>query len=215
MQQESYLFPFLEKFAFNNSDSGPANDIIYSLTAGNENQLWVGCRYGGLNLLNKKTKKFKNFKAFTYEGSLSNNDVLSVFKDSRQRIWIGTSYGLNMIKSEDALLTEPVFKKLTTLNGLPNNTIHAIEEDRSGQIWVSTNKGLAKVNPEDMKVSYYQQSDGLQSNEFCDGAVWKDKQDNLFLVELMDSIIFYLKIFINQTGYLIYVSLIFQLVAKL
>ena len=171
---------FLEKFAFNNSDSGPANDIIYSLTAGDENQLWVGCRYGGLSLLNKKTKKFKNFKAFTYEGSLSNNDVLSVFKDSRQRIWIGTSYGLNMIKNNDALLADPVFVKLTTVNGLPNNTIHAIEEDRSGQIWVSTNKGLAKVNPEDMKVSYYQQSDGLQSNEFCDGAVWKDKQDNLF-----------------------------------
>lgn len=171
---------FLEKFAFNNDDSGPANDIIYSLAAGNENQLWIGCRYGGLSLLDKKTKKFKNFKAFTYEGSLSNNDVLSVFKDSRDRIWIGTSYGLNLINDNDALLNEPVFKKLTTVNGLPNNTIHAIEEDRLGQIWVSTNKGLAKVDPSSMKVSYYQQSDGLQSNEFCDGAVWKDSQDNLF-----------------------------------
>jgi signal transduction histidine kinase/ligand-binding sensor domain-containing protein/DNA-binding response OmpR family regulator len=171
---------FLEKFSFNNSDSGPANDIIYSLVAGDENQLWIGCRYGGLSLLNKKTKKFKNFKAFTYEGSLSNNDVLTVFKDSRSHIWVGTSYGLNLINSIDALKTEPVFQKLTTANGLPNNTIHAIEEDRSGQIWVSTNKGLAKVNPTDLRVSYYQQSDGLQSNEFCDGAVWKDKTDNLF-----------------------------------
>ena len=172
---------FLEKFTFNNSDdSGPANDIIYSLAAGDENQLWIGCRYGGLSLLNKKTKKFKNFKAFTYEGSLSNNDVLSVFKDSHNRIWIGTSYGLNFINNSDALLKEPLFKKLTTVNGLPNNTVHAIEEDRLGQIWVSTNKGLAKVDPASMKVSYYQQSDGLQSNEFCDGAVWKDDQDNLF-----------------------------------
>lgn len=171
---------FLEKFTFNNSNSGPANDIIYSLAAGDENQLWIGCRYGGLSLLNKKTKKFKNFKAFTYEGSLSNNDVLSVFKDSRNRIWIGTSYGLNMINDSDALQAEPVFQKLTTANGLPNNTIHAIEEDRLQQIWVSTNKGLAKVDPVDLKISYYQQSDGLQSNEFCDGAVWKDNRDNLF-----------------------------------
>ncbi|HJY23211.1 MAG TPA: two-component regulator propeller domain-containing protein, partial [Hanamia sp.] len=179
-QKGNLSIAFLEKFTFNNSDSGPANDIIYSLAAGDENQLWIGCRYGGLSLLNKKTKKFKNFKAFTYEGSLSNNDVLSVFKDSRNRIWIGTSYGLNLINNSDALQAEPVFKKLTTLNGLPNNTIHAIEEDRSQQIWVSTNKGLAKVNPADLKISYYQQSDGLQSNEFCDGAVWKDSQDNLF-----------------------------------
>ncbi|HSV10992.1 MAG TPA: two-component regulator propeller domain-containing protein, partial [Hanamia sp.] len=135
---------FLEKFSFNNSDTGPANDIIYSLVAGYENQLWIGCRYGGLSLLNKKNKKFKNFKAFTYEGSLSNNDVLTVFKDSHNRIWVGTSYGLNLINNSDALKAEPVFQKLTTANGLPNNTIHAIEEDRSGQIWVSTNKGLAK-----------------------------------------------------------------------
>jgi len=179
-QKGNLSIAFLEKFTFNNNDTGPANDIIYSLAAGDENQLWIGCRYGGLSLLNKKTKKFKNFKAFTYEGSLSNNDVLSVFKDSRNRIWIGTSYGLNMINNSDALQAEPVFQKLTTANGLPNNTIHAIEEDRLQQIWVSTNKGLAKVDPADLKVSYYQQSDGLQSNEFCDGAVWKDNRDNLF-----------------------------------
>ncbi len=171
---------FLERFTFNNSNTGPANDIIYALAAGDDGQLWIGCRYGGLSLLDKKTKKFKTFKAFTYEGSLSNNDVLSIFKDSRNRIWIGTSYGLNWINNTDALKEEPVFQKLTTANGLPNNTIHAIEEDRTGHIWVSTNQGLAKVNQADLKVSYYQQSDGLQSNEFCDGAVWKDNLDNLF-----------------------------------
>ncbi|MEI9908372.1 MAG: two-component regulator propeller domain-containing protein [Bacteroidota bacterium] len=150
------------------------------MTAGDERQLWIGCRYGGLSLLHKSTKKFRTFKAFTYEGSLSNNDVLSIYKDSRNRIWVGTSYGLNWIEDADAASDEPVFQKLTTANGLPNNTIHTIEEDRTGHIWVSTNKGLAKVNQADLKVWYYQQSDGLQSNEFCDGAVWRDRLDNLF-----------------------------------
>ncbi len=170
----------LERFMFNNSTTGPANDIIYAVTAGDERQLWIGCRYGGLSLLHKSTKKFRTFKAFTYEGSLSNNDVLSIYKDSRNRIWVGTSYGLNWIEDADAASDEPVFQKLTTANGLPNNTIHTIEEDRTGHIWVSTNKGLAKVNQADLKVWYYQQSDGLQSNEFCDGAVWRDRLDNLF-----------------------------------
>ena len=171
---------FMEQFKFNNTNTGPANDIIYALTAGDNNQLWVGCRYGGLSLLDKKTKKFKTFKAFTYEGSLSNNDVLSIFKDSRNRVWIGTSYGLNWIESADASSQGPVFQKLTTTDGLPNNTIHTIEEDRTGHVWVSTNKGLAKINQANLEVWYYQQSDGLQSNEFCDGAVWKDKMDHLF-----------------------------------
>jgi signal transduction histidine kinase/ligand-binding sensor domain-containing protein/DNA-binding response OmpR family regulator len=171
---------FLEQFVYNNNNTGPANDIIYALAEGDRNHLWIGCRYGGLSLLNKTTRVFKTFKALAYEGSLSNNDVLSLFHDSRNKIWIGTSYGLNWINNSDALKKEPVFQKLTTANGLPNNTIHAIEEDSTGHIWVSTNKGLAKVNQADGKVSYYQQSDGLQSNEFCDGAVWKDPQGKLF-----------------------------------
>jgi len=171
---------FLEQFIVKNDNTGPANDIIYALADGDIDHLWIGCRYGGLSLLDKTTLVFKTFKAFTYEGSLSNNDVLSLFKDSRNRIWVGTSYGLNRISNEDASKEEPRFQKLTTDNGLPNNTIHAIEEDSTGQIWVSTNKGLAKVNQVDMKVSHYQQVDGLQSNEFCDGAAWKDQQGNLF-----------------------------------
>ena len=171
---------FLERFTYNNNNTGPANDIIYALADGNDDQLWVGCRYGGLSLLDKKTRLFKTFKAFTYEGSLSNNDVLSVFKDSRSRIWVGTSYGLNCINNADAANTAPLFRKLTTANGLPNNTIHAIEEDSAGHIWVSTNKGMAKVNQADQSISYYQQLDGLQSNEFCDGAVWKDMSGNLY-----------------------------------
>jgi signal transduction histidine kinase/ligand-binding sensor domain-containing protein/DNA-binding response OmpR family regulator len=171
---------FLERFTYNNNNPGPANDIIYALADGDDNHLWIGCRYGGLSLLDKTTRVFKTFKAFTYEGSLSNNDVLSLFKDSRNRIWIGTSYGLNWISNADAAKEEPVFQKLTTAEGLPNNTIHAIEEDGTGHIWVSTNKGLAKVNQDDQKVSYYQQMDGLQSNEFCDGAVWKDNGGNIF-----------------------------------
>ena len=171
---------FLERFMFNNTNTGPANDIIYTLAPNNADQLWIGCRYGGLNLFDKKTKKFRTFKAFTYQGSLSNNDVLFIYKDSRSRVWIGTSYGLNWIESADISREEPVFQKLTTADGLPNNTIHTIEEDRTGNIWVSTNRGLAKVNQVNLKIWYYQQSDGLQSNEFCDGAVWKDKLDNLF-----------------------------------
>ena len=170
---------FLDRFT-NNDNTGPANDIIYSLADGDKDHLWIGCRYGGLSLLNKTTLTFKTFKAFTYEGSLSNNDVLSLFKDSHNRIWIGTSYGLNWIDNADAVKETPEFKKLTTANGLPNNTIHAIEEDGAGFIWVSTNKGLAKVNPQGQKISYYQQLDGLQSNEFCDGAVLKDTRGRLY-----------------------------------
>jgi len=172
---------FLERFTFTNDDTGPANDIIYALADGGPDKLWIGCRYGGLSMLNKKPRRFTTYKAFAYEGSLSNNDVLSLYPDSRGRLWVGTSYGLNFASEKDLNGETPRFRKLTTAEGLPNNTIHAIEEDADGSLWVSTNKGVAKVSPDANSVTYYQQIDGLQNNEFCDGAVWKSPEGYLFM----------------------------------
>lgn len=159
--------------------NGPVNDIIYALAQGKDNRLWIACRYGGLSVLNTKTGKFKTYKAFGYEGSLSHSDVLSLFYDSKNRLWIGTSYGLNYLSYEESLKDKPKFIKITTDKGLPNNTIHAIQEDVMGNIWLSTNKGLAKINPANNSIANYQESDGLQSNEFSDGAAFKTANNNL------------------------------------
>jgi signal transduction histidine kinase/ligand-binding sensor domain-containing protein/DNA-binding response OmpR family regulator len=178
-KNKGLLLALLEKYPFRGDNTGPANDIIYALEDGGDSVLWIGCRYGGLSILNKKTRTFKSFKAFTYDGSLSNNDVLSLFKDNQNRLWVGTSYGLNWVERDELYSQHPQFRKLTMQEGLPNNTIHAIEQDSTGNIWISSNKGLACINPNN-KISYYQQVDGLQSNEFCDGAVWKDGNGLLY-----------------------------------
>jgi Response regulators consisting of a CheY-like receiver domain and a winged-helix DNA-binding domain len=161
-------------------ENGPANDIIYALSNGDNDKLWVACRYGGLSVLNKKTGAFKTFKAFAYPNSLSNNDLLSLYVDGNKRLWIGTSYGLNMLSYRESLKEKPIFKKYTMADGLPNNTIHAIEGADSGRIWISTNKGLASLNPDNGAVASFRESDGLQSNEFSDGAVWKSSSGMLY-----------------------------------
>jgi DNA-binding response OmpR family regulator/signal transduction histidine kinase/streptogramin lyase len=160
--------------------NGPANDIIYALSNGDDDRLWIACRYGGLSLLNKQTGRFKTFKAFSSPNGLSNNDVLSLYRDAEKRLWIGTSYGLNMLSYKESLKDKPAFKRFTMSEGLPNNTIHAIEGANSGSIWVSTNRGLARLNPNNGAVANFRESDGLQSNEFSDGAVWKSSKGLLF-----------------------------------
>jgi ligand-binding sensor domain-containing protein/DNA-binding response OmpR family regulator/signal transduction histidine kinase len=161
-------------------ENGPANDIIYALSNGDDGNLWIACRYGGLSVLNKQTGRFKTFKATSSSNGLSNNDVLSLYKDGKKRLWIGTSYGLNMLSYEESLKDKPKFKRFTMNEGLPNNTIHAIEGANSGSIWVSTNRGLARLNPDNDAVANFRESDGLQSNEFSDGAVWKSSKGLLF-----------------------------------
>ncbi|EDM37209.1 two-component system sensor histidine kinase/response regulator, hybrid ('one-component system') [Pedobacter sp. BAL39] len=163
-----------------NSGNGLANNIIYALSNGSDGRLWIACRYGGLSVLDKQKGTFKTFKAFTYTNSLSNNDVLSLYEDQQRRLWIGTSYGLNMLSPSESKREQPVFKRFTMEEGLPNNTIHAIEEANSGNIWLSTNKGLARLNPDNGAVSSFRESEGLQSNEFSDGAVWKSSNGTLY-----------------------------------
>jgi len=160
--------------------NGPANDIIYALAKGTDNRLWIACRYGGLSVFEPKSKTFKTFKAFGYQGSLSHSDVLSLFYDRKNGLWVGTSYGLNYLSPSESLKQQPTFVKITMdKGGLPNNTIHAIQEDGDGNIWLSTNKGLAKLNPKNNSIANYQESDGLQSNEFSDGAVFKASNNYL------------------------------------
>ncbi len=172
---------YLQQYIYNGTDDGPANNVIYSLANGNNNRLWVGCRYGGLSIFNKSTGKFTTIKAFSYDGSLSNNDVLSLYLDHKDRLWVGTSFGLNWVNETAAATNQtPVFKKLYIEDGLPNNTIHAISEENNGNIWISTNKGLAKINPLNLKIVQYKESDGLQSDEFSDNAVWKNPAGVLF-----------------------------------
>jgi signal transduction histidine kinase/ligand-binding sensor domain-containing protein/DNA-binding response OmpR family regulator len=167
---------YLKAYHYTGQPNGPGGDVIYTIIPGNDNRLWIGCRYGGLTYFDKKAQKFTTLKAHGYSGSLSNNDVLSLYLDKAKRLWVGTSFGLNWIdEAAAAKTTTPVFDKLNIDNGLPNNTIHAISEDENNNIWISTNKGLARINPQSLKIVHYKESDGLQSDEFSDNAVWKDK----------------------------------------
>nr|WP_082855959.1 two-component regulator propeller domain-containing protein [Mucilaginibacter sp. L294] len=172
---------YLKAYHYTGQSNGPGGDVIYTIARGTNDRLWIGCRYGGLSYFDKKEKKFTTLKAYTYKGSLSNNDVLSLYLDKAKRLWVGTSFGLNWIDEAAAAKTAtPVFNKLHVDNGLPNNTIHAISEDEKSNIWISTNKGLAKINPQDLKIVHYKESDGLQSDEFSDNAVWKDKSGVMY-----------------------------------
>lgn len=165
---------FIRQYRYDSQHDGLANDIVYSLCFGLDNQLWVACRYGGLSLLDKTSGRIISFRAFSYDNSLSNNDILSLYRDINNRLWVGTSYGLNWLTLAGADSQQPAFEHITATEGLPNNTIHAITADESGHIWVSTNRGLAKINSSSGNVVRFQENDGLHRAEFSDGAVWKD-----------------------------------------
>lgn len=150
-----------------------SSNNVFSIIPKNENELWIGTRLGGLNLFDKKSESFITYKNIENDPkSLSNNDILCLQTDSKNRLWVGTSFGLNLL--EDIKDNRAVFKNYTVTDGLANNTIHGIIADQKNNLWLSTNLGLSKFNLSELKFTHYTKNDGLQNNEFADGAFYKD-----------------------------------------
>lgn len=171
----------IEQFKYDESDKNSiSSNIVYALIE-DGNYLWIGTRGGGLNRFDRQTGRFTSYKNNPDQvNSLSSNDVISLLKDRQGRIWVGTTSGLNLIETISGRNIS--FKRFGEGHGLPNTNIHAIQEDGKNNIWVSTSNGLARIDPETWKISNYFYEDGLQDNEFSDGASFAsaDKQELYF-----------------------------------
>lgn len=159
-----------------------SSNIIFSIVPENDSLLWLGTRLGGLNLFNKKNGRSITFHADEANPlSLSNNDILCLHKDNQNSLWIGTSLGLNKLISDD-LTGKVAFKHYTIPDGLPNNTIHGIVNDREGNLWISTNYGLSRFTPSTGQFRNYSEFDGLQNNEFADGACYDNPENGMIFM---------------------------------
>jgi len=132
--------------------------------------LWVGTYGGGLNRYDPRTGTFTQFLHNDANlKSLSDDAVLSLFEDRSGKLWVGTMNGLNRFDADS-------FRVYSEKDGLVNATILGILEDDAGHLWMSTNKGVSRLDPRTGAVSNYNYSDGLQGNEFSQGAYAKDSR---------------------------------------
>lgn len=104
-------------------------------------QLWIATFSDGINIFDTHTKKWKYHKKGDKKGSIDNNDIFALFKDSKENIWVGTSssaFGYNRELDE--------FEKINDLN---YHFISDIIEDPKGNIWFSTyDNGVYKMDCE-------------------------------------------------------------------
>lgn len=148
------------------------SNIVYTIVEEKPNLLWFGTRGGGIYRYNALAKEIEvHIQASGNEKNrLSNNDVLSLYIDRQEQLWIGSSGGLDRL----FLQNKPYrIEHFTQHEGLPNNTIHGILEDLNANIWLSTNHGLVMYNREQNTFKNFDSNDGLKNNEFTDGAAFQ------------------------------------------
>ena len=152
-----------------------------SLFIDSSNTLWIGTTYG-LNQFDYEKEIFtRHFHDPADNNSISSNFINSIFQDSSGTLWIGTDGGgLNKMIPGSKKGAPPRFINYTVKNGLPNNVVLDILQDDQGNLWLSTNNGLSRFSLKDTTFRNYNITDGLQDNEFNDGAAFKSKSGELF-----------------------------------
>lgn len=158
----------------NDRPASLSNNIVYSIIKDDDQHLWIGTRGGGLNRFNISTEQFQTFRfSSDNPGFISSDDVLCLYKDRKGFLWAGTSMGLNKLLRFEG--EKPVFARFTEKEGMPNNTIHGILEDKQHNLWLSTNRGIARFiqDKNEFRIISYFKKDGLQNNEFSDGAFYE------------------------------------------
>jgi ligand-binding sensor domain-containing protein/serine phosphatase RsbU (regulator of sigma subunit) len=113
--------------------------------------IWSGEQSKPSGLLNTDTKTGKKtlFKHNPSDpSSLSDDKVYSIFRDSKDNLWIGTANGLDKLDEKSGKFVH--FRQdLKNSNSISDNWVWPIYEDSKGNLWIGTVKGgLSKFNPQ-------------------------------------------------------------------
>ena len=120
-----------------------SKSVAWGLCTDNEGQVWVGTDGGGIDVF-KGGQKTASYKKGAAPRGLSDNAVLSGFKDSKGILWFGTySGGITRY-----LPREKKFEHFSPA-GFTAKDIRCFYEDKNGFIWIGTNgDGLYRYLPE-------------------------------------------------------------------
>ena len=121
---------------YNKKNSSLSADDITDLLIDNKGRLWIGTTGGGLNRYDQLHDDFVFFKNIVDDStSLSSNQIIKIFEDSKYNLLIGTENGLNQFEE-----TSSTFKRyLENSNSeSANNSVWAIAEDEGHNIWLGS-----------------------------------------------------------------------------
>lgn len=119
---------------------------------------------------------------FTEKDGLEYLSINAIFKDSKDKVWLGTSDGgLIKMKGFDQngkLSIEKTYNNTGKLGEIASNMVLAINEDKAGNIWAATSSGLSKLLSNNSFYNFYSK-DGLANTYLY--SILKDSTSNFWM----------------------------------
>lgn len=154
-------FSLNEKFAYQMIEHGESSSrlncpSVNSLFADQDNNVWIGTAWGGVNMLKGTPTKFKLIKHDSeLSNSLPNSPYMAIANDKSGNLFIATmgtgKVGLCKVNSESGET-----KGLPVDQKLPGYVYQSLLYDSQGTLWAGTyNKGLLKIDPSSSNYSQF------------------------------------------------------------
>ena len=138
------------------------NDYISQLSISPDNKRIYVATSTGVCCLDLEKNSWTSFFG---KNCLNYPNPTRIAREYAGRLWIGTNDGLFCY---DLLKKDLI--QASTDRGLSENGIASIEQDAKGNLWIATDHGLYCYDPKTELTQNYFIDNGLQSNEFSDGA---------------------------------------------
>ena len=121
--------------------------------------IYVGSMIG-LFEFNKRTKIFRESSLVYYNHNLKDCLITSLFKDSYNRIWIGSEKGLFIYDNDEVIH----LKDNTNISYSSHIIVNCFYEDNDKNIWIGSSNGLYKYGRNLALQEHYTTQDGLPNN---------------------------------------------------
>lgn len=114
------------------------NALIWNMLQTENENILIATRENGLVEFNGKI-----FSKTNTSDSLVSGQIVTLFKDKKGRLWMGTNNGVSMSAPGKSIVN------FTEQDGLCNNSITSILEDLKGNIWFTSQDGISKYDGKD------------------------------------------------------------------
>jgi signal transduction histidine kinase/streptogramin lyase len=139
---------------------------------------WIGTS-AGLDLLDRQSGRVT--RVVDPGGLELRRFVSSIAETPDGTLWVGTADAGVVRIDRDAAGRPTAARAYREIDGLSNDRVYRVVPDAGGAIWVTTNNGLSRLDPATGKIRRYTAVDGLQGNEFKDGAFFDPRTGRVFL----------------------------------
>ncbi len=158
---------------FTTQNSELMDDNVRTVAEDGNGNIWVGALGGGLCVYDK------NFRLLYDIGrSFAFYSINSIYKDSRNRMWVGSQNDLFLFKD----YTNNEVVRIGKNSGLAETSVRAIIEGKSADnIWLSTTNAISYIDLNTMHISNFDATDNIALGDYLNGSVGKTVDGKIYL----------------------------------